>query len=313
MRRFLLLALLLTPAMALAGQVQLQFNRTDPKDETLGPLTFKGAVVIPPGPDKVGGLSSLEMGRGDRQLFVQADDGRFYEATLQWQNGRLTGAVFGKGRLLNDEDGKPPRSRARFDSESLARLPDGSWLVGYERDHRIERYDNVRGQPMGTPKPLPTPPGLLDITRNEGLESLAVLKDGRILAIAEAWRNGAHPAWLWQEGNWSQLTYEGRSGFQPTDATTLPNGDVLVLERGLNIFYGFRSRFVLLSKAELRAGAALKGRELAVLESPRLTENFEGIHAFARADGKVGVLIVSDNNFGQIQQTILAAFELTLP
>lgn len=315
MRRLLGLALaglLLTPTLAAAEQVQLQLNRRDSTINKVGELTFLGAVVIPPGEDRVGGLSSMYMGDDYRTLYFQADDGRFYSARARWDAARLIGTRFDKGELLLDENGRKPTSRARFDAEAITRLPDGDWLVGYERDHRIERYKDNNGRPSGAPEPMPTPPGLLDLPRNEGVEALTAFRDGRILAIAEAQREGASPAWLWQEGHWEKLSYQPKPGFVPTDATSLADGSVLVLERSLNILYGFRTRIVYVQAAQIVAGAVLKGRELALMESPNLTENFEGIHAFAGPDGKTRFLIVSDNNFNALQQTILAAFELNL-
>ena len=311
--RVFLLSLLLLPTLALAAQTQLMLNRDDPKDNTVGLLTFMGAVVIPAGPDKVGGLSSIEMGQSDRHLFFQADDGRFYSARVQWSNSKLIGVNLDKGLLLRDENGRPPTSRARFDSESLSRLPDGDWLVGYERDHRIERYKDIEGRPSGIPIPMPALPGLAELPRNDGLEAMTALPNGNILAIAEAKLGEVSPAWLWQEGHWQKLSYRPKSGFVPVDATSLRDGSVLVLERSLNLLYGFRSRIVHVKAPDIKAGAVLDGTQLALMESPHLSENFEGIHAFAGPDGKTRLFIVSDNNFNAIQQTILAAFELTLP
>lgn len=299
--------------VAHAGQTQLQLDRTNPDNNKAGELRFLGAVVIPMGADKVGGLSDLYIGPRDTQWIAEADTGKLYTGHLQWTNGRLTGATLDKGAYLLDENGKPPTSRARWDAESLARLPDGSWLMGYERDHRVEHFEDDGGKPGGTPKPLPPLPGITDLPRNQGLEALTVLKDDSVLAIAEGQVGDTNPAWLWQEGHWQELSYQSAEGLSPSDAATLPGGDVLVLERGLSFFYGFRSRIVRVKAADIHPGAVLQGEVLAMLTSPLLTENFEGIHTIPGPDGTARIFIVSDNNVNILQQAILAAFELSSP
>ena len=309
--RLAILLLLCLFALPAAAQ-QLQLDRTNAANATVGQLAFLGAVVVPPGLDRLGGLSAISLDKDGKTLTALSDSGRVFQGQLRWADGHLVGVSFDHGRRLLDEDGKPVRTRARYDSEALTALQEGGgWLIGFERDHRIERYASWTTAPV----PLAAPPGLGGLPRNEGLEALTQLEDGSILAIAEAaGPDGAHQAWLYKEGAWQGMTYQSAPGLKPVDLGILPGGDVAVLERGFNLFYGFRTRIARIALRDMVPGAALAAATLAQLENPLLTENFEGMAILNDPDQSVAtLLIVSDNNFNAAQQTILAAFELNSP
>ena len=305
--RSAILVLLCLFALPAAAQ-QLQLDRTNAANATVGQLSFLGAVVVPPGPDRLGGLSAISLDKDGKTLTALSDSGRVFQGQLRWADGHLVGVSFDHGRRLLDEDGKPVRTRARYDSEALTALQGGGWLLGFERDHRIERYASWTTAPV----PLAAPPGLGDLPRNEGLEALTQLEDGSIFTIAEAaGPDGAHQAWLYKEWAWQGMTYQSTPGLKPVDLVLLPGGDAAVLERGFNLFHGFRTRIARIARHDMIPGAALAAATLAQLENPLLTENFEGMAVLNDPDrGVVTFLIVSDNNFNAAQQTILAAFEL---
>lgn len=308
--RFYILAMLCALAFPAQAQ-QLQLDRTNPANTTAGQLSFLGAVVVPSGAQRVGGLSALHVDEDGKSVTALSDAGRVFGAQLNWSPaGRLIGANFNRGQKLVDENGRPVEGRARFDAEGLAALKDGGWLVSFERDHRIERYTDWGHAPV----PLPQPPGVANKPRNEGLEGVTELVDGRLFTIAESPNtDGSHQAWLYKDGAWTTLTYQAASGLHPVDLALLPGGDVVVLERGFNLFFGFRSRIARIAAADLVAGRAVAAATLAWFESPLLTENFEGLAIFpSKTPESVRLLMVSDNNFNTAQQTILAAFELNL-
>lgn len=314
----LLVACVMLSAAAYADTVQVPLDRTDKTRTTVGAFTFKGAVVIPPDKEKVGGLSGLWVLDEGRTLNALADTGRIFRLSLSWSaDGMLQGVTSARQPMLRDEDGSMPKGKTRGDSESITRLPDGSWLVGFERDHRIERFADQQGQPAGSPVPWPQPPELSTLPRNEGLEALTILPNNGLLAIAEyKGDDGLNPAWQWTQTTkgpaWMKRSYVAQSGFLPVDAALLPSGDVLVLERGFSLFFGFRSRIARIPKAAFGLNKPLEGETVAMLESPLVTENFEGLAVLPQAGGKALVFMVSDNNMNAAQQTILAVFELKL-
>src|SRR3546814_14567052 len=70
--------------------------------------------------------------------------------------------------------------KRRQDAEALARLPDGSLLVAFEREHRLRRLPADLG---GRAEAVDAPPGLAEADINAGIEALVPLADRRLLAL----------------------------------------------------------------------------------------------------------------------------------
>ncbi len=214
--------------------------------------------------------------------------------------------------LTRDSRGQPLRGRMG-DSESLARLPDGEWLLGFERWHGLMRYRQLGGPAQ----PVEPPPGLSGAPDNGGLETLAVLADGRILGIAESLPGtageGSRMAWLGtqQQGRmaWSRLSYHPAPGLEPTDAAGLPDGSALVLERHFSLFGGFSCRLAHVPASAFRAGGVLRGETWLDMPPDLPAENWEGVAA-ARVGGRLLVILATDDNENPFQRSLLALYEV---
>lgn len=214
---------------------------------------------------------------------------------------------------LRDSAGAPLRRGASGDAESLVRLPQGDWLVGFERQHRILRYRDLTGP--GTP--VEAPPGLAQAPGNGGLEALALLPDGRLIALAEQLPGPvglqSRAAWFGtlQAGRitWRATSYLPAEGLDPTDAAALPDGGVLILERRFSILGGFAARLVHLPAATLQAPAPLSGEPWLDLPSDAPAENWEGV-AVTRQAGRTLVALLSDDNQSPWQQSLLLLYAL---
>jgi hypothetical protein len=259
-----------------------------------------------------GGLSALHLAPDLTVTFV-SDLARFAEATLTLDEGlRPRALTLTRAGLLRDGAGRPlPRGYAG-DAESLALLPDGTWLVGFERWHRIRRYRDLGGPG----EYVEAPPGLDRAAANAGLESLAVLADGRWLAIAEDLAlpeaPGLTAAWLGGPGHWMPLAWRLGREMYPVDAAPLPDGGVLVLERGFSLFGGFSSRLVRVPGAALAAagpGTVLEGEEILRFAPPLPLDNFEGASVVEHR-GRRLLALVSDDNENRLQRSMLLLFEL---
>jgi hypothetical protein len=271
-----------------------------------------GALALDTSPWGFGGLSALHL-TPELALTAVSDLGRWWRAPLVLREGRL--AAIGEVRHgpLRDAAGNPLRRGAMGDAESLARLPGGDWLVGFERRHRILRYRDLTGP--GTPVEMP--PGLEESPGNGGLEALALLADGRLLALGESLPGAAGPesraAWFGTLSGpritWRRGSYLPAPGMDPTDAAGLPDGGALVLERRFTIFGGFTGRLAHLPAASLRGEEPLRGETWLDLPPDAPAENWEGV-AVARHGGRTLVVIASDDNQSPFQQTLLLLYAL---
>jgi hypothetical protein len=282
----------------------------DPQRMNFGRLQFLGAFHLRSQDKRFGGLSGLAAG-SDGLLYAISDRGFWISARPHFDSeGRLSDlSEWQIAPLLTLS--KTPVKNGLTDAEGLARAPDGSLLVSFEHTHRIWRYPRPPETLGGAPAPVRLPKELLAAPPNGGLEAISARPDGRILAIAEQLeaRNGGLAAWLIDKEKSEALSYIAAPGFHPSDATTLPNGDALVLERRYQMPLTFAARLSLIRSSEIRPGAALRGEEVLRLESPLRTENFEGVAAMDTPQGTT-IFLVSDDNYFAFQRTLLLQFLL---
>lgn len=281
-----------------------------PAGSLLRPL---GALLIDTDAIGFGGLSGLHLGP-DLRLAAVSDRGRWLTAQLVLRDGRPVALEQLRTGPLRDGSGAPLTRGFRGDAESLARLPDGTWIIGFERWHRIRAHRpglDAPGRFVDMPAELSRAPG------NGGLEALAVLPDGRWLLIAESLAPpdgpGLRRAWIGQPGAWTALAYRPEAGMEPVDATALEDGSVLVLERSFSFLGGFGGRLARVPAAALaapRADTVLEpAQRLLRIEPPLPVDNYEGVAA-ARVDGRTLVALVSDDNENAMQRTWLLLFAL---
>ena len=322
---YLVVAVLAAAALALpaladslalkSGPISI-FTAEQP-ESSVGKLEFRGGIVLRASDRRFGGLSGLRVSADGARLTAISDHGYWLTATLAYDSrGFLTAAGDAAIGALTAENGRPLTENRAGDAESLERVR-GGWLVGFEHAHRIAFYRDTgsiaeRSNPFSRAAPFPAPPGLAAAPPNEGLESLATLPDGRLLALTEGLATAAGDlrGWVFESGGWRTLSYVRTGLFQPSDAVALPNGDVLVLERRFTYIGGFGSRIVRLRYVDIAPEARLEGEEIALIERPLVTENFEGIAVRAAANGQTLLYIVSDDNYQSLQKTLLFMFAL---
>jgi hypothetical protein len=278
-----------------------------------GPLRSLGGFSIDAARLGAANLSGIHL--DDDLVATMVDDrGRWAQARIALRDGRAHRLVpLGSGPL-RDGAGRPlPPGRAA-DAEAIARLPDGTWLVGFERWHRIRAYRRLDGPGAY----VEAPPGLEAAPPNGGLEALTLLADGRLLALTEELRApggppGLRQGWLGRPGRWMPFAWQPAPGFVPTDAAGLPDGGALVLERRFTWLTGFAARLVRVPPAALASagpGRVLTGQELLRLDGdPWPAENWEGVAA-ARHGGRVVVALVADDNGSALQRSLILVFTL---
>lgn len=268
-----------------------------PLPRRVGDLDLIGAYVLHGSGSDFGGISGARFAAG--RLLLLSDRSRLFK--LGWAvhapKTPFTMPVLAEREVL---DG---RGRA-LDAEALELGTDGHVLVGDESRGRIFDYPPDAAMPAGPPLSLP---GAFAEHRptNEGLETVARLPDGGLLAISEGAWEGAdlHAALRLGDGEPVAFSYRSAPGLLPTDADVA--GDRLfVLERRLSLLGGWQARIVTLPLAALpeQSGGIVDGEVLATIGGAVLGENYEALAVRQVADSYM-LLVLSDDNFNGIQQT----------
>lgn len=273
----------------------------------VGRLEYLAGFALSSGAKSFGGLSGMSLSADGRTLTALADTAAWFRLTLRHDAlGRLIGVDGGDSGRLKDEQGKRLRNKHVGDAESITRAIDGSYYVTFEGWHRLWRYQTLTAA-AGYVLP---PKGMTSLPVNEGIEAATQLRDGRLLLLSEGGHagNGDLQGWLGDGKRWDTVTLAPTGTFRPTDLTTLPNGDLLLLERRVSLFGGFAARLSVIPAATLAPGARLAGAELAIVRSPLPVDNFEAAAARAAPDGSVLVYILSDDNFSDAERTLLLQF-----
>lgn len=294
----------------------LVLNPEDRAQQRVGRLVWRGGLALSSPASAFGGLSDLLLDGTGTRLAAISDNGRWLTATLTYDAaGHLSGIEGARLGHLKGDDGAPlSRGRDR-DAEALARFPDGSLVVGYERNHRFRRLP-AQNSFAARPRPFPAPRALAGAALNAGVEALVALNDGRLLAFTEGQRYGDNTAaYLWEgegggSGNWARLALKPSGLFQPTGATLLPDGDVLLLERRFTLLGGLGIRLSRIPLETIQAGAVLESAEIAELRPPLTLDNFEGVAVHQTAAGAIRLTLLADDNFNALQRSLIVQFDL---
>lgn len=290
--------------------VPIDVDPKDPERRNFGSLTLLSAFQIESKDKRFGGLSGLSIGM-DGKLYAVSDHGYWLTARMRMdQKGALVNLVDWQIAPMLTTANTPVTGSLR-DAEALALAQDGSFLVAFEGAHRIWRYSPPPKTFESTPVSVQIPAAVARAPRNGGIEGLAMLPDGRLLALTEEFANGdgSFKGWLIDKDQFAELAYFPSKGFRVTDCAGLNNGDVLVLERRYVPFGILSARLTLVKANSLQPGAKLTGKELLKLEQPLAVQNFEAVAAQQTSQGTM-IYVVSDDNYSPFQQTLLLQFLL---
>lgn len=286
----------------------------DPQAREIGRLIFRGGISMTANSRNFGGWSDLVVSPDNRTLTSISDTGPWFTATIQRDaKGNLIGLGPGMIGPMHDLTGRVLISKEWADAEGMASLPDGSWLVSFERHHRIWHFPTLDG----TPTAINLPPGFDKQPENGGVETLTVLRDGRLVAISEEYslRRNTLVGWIGKpvgpdRYSWDMFEYMKIPNFNPTSIRELPDGSLVVLERAFDFIRGIRIRVMQFPGAALKADAIIDAEELARLASPYAVDNLEGLAATTGEHGETLLWMIADDNFNPLQRNLLLLFEL---
>jgi hypothetical protein len=192
------------------------------------------------------------------------------------------------------------------------------WL-SFEFSNIIARFAHRGGQlkSRGAAHPL----AMSTWGNNSGPESLTRLQDGRFLTIREgflgSFERRRHAAVLFaadpvaDPAAATPFTFVGPSGYSPTDATSLPDGRVLVLLR--RVVWPMPPRFggaiAIGDPRKIRKQGEWPVRVLATWQGGLPVDNFEGMAieptSKDHADNPLTVWVISDDNRAALQSSVL--------
>lgn len=291
----------------------------DPSRRTLGNLTYLGGVELHERGPAIGGYSGLVVA-GDRFTLL-SDIGTLLRFRLTLPD-RLSDVSIA---ALPDGPGTGWQKRDR-DAEAIAIDPaTGTTWIAFENDNEIWRYAAGARRATGSVAPRL----MREWSANNGAETLVRMRDGSFVVLAETWRPPGEPG-RWHKPDAPRLglryatdpvedmqrrysfVYVPPVGYDPVDATELPDGRMVVLNRAFGVAQGFTAKLTIFDAAELRPGARIRPREIATLAAPTLHDNFEGVAA-TQERGATILWLVSDDNQLPVQRTLLLKFRLNAP
>jgi len=285
-----------------------------PQETRFGALRYIGGLILRSSDGRFGGISSMTIDSAGRAMVAITDTGDWITASLHYDGEIPAGLSDASMGPLLDADGQPLSPKENADAESLARLPDGDLIVGFERRHRILRFG--RDFAAGTPARLFSQrPWMASLPANRGIEALAVIPGGgEVVALAERKLDAAgdHTGWILDASGRERGEFHvrRRGGFDITDAAFLPDGSLLLLERYFAAPIHLEIAIRRIAPGEVRPGARIDGEVILQADRSAMIDNMEAIAVHEGASGRPVITIVSDDNFNFLQRTLLLQFEL---
>ena len=284
-------------------------------------LEWRGGLVLSSASKYFGGWSGLVLSEDGTRLLAVSDSGTWMSGEIVYDGSRPAAVRAVRVGALLTLKGKPLSRLRDRDAEAIAiasgTLEKGAAYVAFEQNDRIGVFGLDKDGP-GAPRGYLPMPKEARRMRMDGIEALAVLaggpRKGALVAFAENPLRGesTHRGWIWLASGPRGFTVPGIGGFGVTDAASLPDGSVLLLERRFRWLEGLRVRLRHLPSDALKPGAAVKGEVL--LEADNSTaeiDNLEGLAVSRGAEGETVVTLLSDDNFNRfLQRTLLLQFTL---
>ncbi|WP_375452632.1 esterase-like activity of phytase family protein [uncultured Devosia sp.] len=302
------------------GAVQITDFGGVPLDGPVDRLIWRGGIAMVSQDDSFGGLSGIAFTSTDQHVALVSDRGNFISGQLAYDEGnRLFGFIGVRIEPIQNSKGAPlPRQYSR-DAEAITTvLRNGvpeAVRVGFEHLTRVAEFELTDMVPGGAAKEVEVPEWLTDTRTNESLEAVCVAPDaspiaGSTLLLTEGVidDDGQHVAWLLGQNDKGPLSYQSSPAVNPTDCAFLPNGDLLVLERGVS-FLAFTMTLRRVRAQDVRPGNLMVG-EVLLQASGGTIDNMEQVAVHTAPGGETRIVLGSDNNFNDWERNLLLEFAL---
>jgi hypothetical protein len=300
--------------------VQITRFKDSALDQTVDKLIWRGGISLVSQDDTFGGLSGLTYTGPDHRVVFVSDRGNFVSGQLAYDDkDRLFGFIGVAIDAMRNSKGEPlPRQYAR-DAEAVDTVYRNGMpvavRVGFENLTRVADFALRNGVPEGPAREVPIPDWLTELRTNESLESVCVAPAGSPIAgstllLTEGAfdADGNHRGWLLGQNDKGPVSYRSSGATNPTECAFLPNGDLLVLERGVS-FLSFSMALRRVKAADVRPGNLMVGEVLLTAGGGEV-DNMESMAVYTASDGETRIVIGSDNNFNDWQRSLLLEFGL---
>ncbi len=310
-----------TAAIEISAKPITHFARGASSETRVGKLEFRGGLVLTSPSGIFGGLSGIAIEPDGRRFMAVSDETGWLSGEITYEGTAPSGIKNARMGAIRGAGGRALDKKRDLDAESIA-LADGNFthgtvLIGFERNHRIGRFPVVNGElqsPIGYVK---LPPEAKRMRPNKGLEAVTVMQGGpykgSVIAFSERFPDNPaqHTGWLWVKGEPQRLGFPEVGGFEVTDATSLTDGTLLVLERRFRWTEGVKMRIRRFAPDQVKAGAVMEGDTLIEADLAYEIDNMEGLTWHRSPGGEIILTLISDDNFNHfLQRTILLQFAL---
>lgn len=297
------------------------FERNGSTARRFGRLEFRGGLVLSSAAKAFGGFSGIAMDPDGRHFVAVTDAAGWLSAEIDYDGSAPAGLKHVRMGPFRGIGGRSLDRKRDLDAEAVTlldgTLAKGMLLVGFERNHRIGRFPVVDGiiqNPVGY---LKLPPEAKRMRTNKGFEAVAVLHGGAykgsVIAFSERFPDNVnqHAGWLWIKGEPQRIGFDDIGEFEVTDATSLPDGTLLVLERRFRWTEGVKMRIRRFPAREVKPGAVMQGETLIEASLAQEIDNMEGLAVHRSARGETVLTLISDDNYNHfLQRTLLLQFTL---
>jgi hypothetical protein len=293
------------------------FEPRVPERTRFGALAFRGGLTLRSNHKPFGGISGLHMEPDGSHFFAVTDRGFWVKGRIVYaDNGRPAGLADVQMAPMLGPDGAPLTRSGIFDSESLTER-DGIFYVGYERVHKILRFDLRKEGFAARGQPIPVPADFKTFKFNKSLECLAAPPKGaplagKLIAVTEGTLDptGNLRAYVLDDDAVQRFAVKRSDDFEVSDCAILPKGDLLLLERSFSVSAGIAMRIRRIPLSQIKEGAVIDGPVLITADLGYEIDNMEGLGISRTTSGEIVLTIVSDDNFSVIQRNVLLQFTL---
>jgi len=318
-----LVCLSTTPALAMEVTVAsapiADFAGAKPGERVQGLIWRGGLSMQSPAPE-FGGLSGIAFFDADQHLAMVSDAGNFVSGQLIYDDSGLPLDLVGVeiNAIQNSRGNDLPNAFSR-DAEAIDGFvrADGSQnvRVGFENLTRVADFSARDNRPGGPAREVVIPNWISHMRTNTSLEAVCIAPPaspvaGSTMLIIEGAVNGAGTTSAFMLGHRDRgfFSITRDEGLSPTDCAFLPNGDMLLLERGTG-FLSFTMRLRRIAAADVRPGVTMQGETLLTASGTDI-DNMEGLAVHTGPGDETRIAIVSDDNFNDWERSLLLEFSL---